>query len=78
MTWDDVARIGQRHMIFPHTGSHEARDAIITDAVSNARSSRPAGSIEKATGRPAPGFVYLHGTPYGESCPPERTPRAKH
>ncbi|NUS03009.1 MAG: polysaccharide deacetylase family protein [Hamadaea sp.] len=65
MTWDDVAEIGQRHVVIPHTGSHEEIERVLTAEDVEREIVRPRRDIERVTGREAPGFVWLHGTEFG-------------
>ncbi|TDC97781.1 hypothetical protein E1292_36425 [Nonomuraea deserti] len=67
MTWDDVAEIGQRHVVVPHTGSHEEIGRVRTAEDVEREIVRPRRDVERATGREAPAFVWLRGTEYGTS-----------
>lgn len=65
MTWDDVARIGERHVVVPHTGSHEQIERVLTAEDVEREITRPRRDIERVTGREAPAFVWLYGTEFG-------------
>ncbi|MEO3890814.1 hypothetical protein [Nonomuraea sp. B5E05] len=67
MTWDDVAEIGQRHVVVPHTGSHEEIGRVRTAEDVEREIVRPRRDVERATGREAPAFVWLRGTEFGTS-----------
>ena len=65
MTWDQVARIAERHLVIPHTGSHEQISKVVTPADIEREIFAPRRAVEKVTGREAPGFVWLYGSPFG-------------
>jgi peptidoglycan/xylan/chitin deacetylase (PgdA/CDA1 family) len=67
MTWDQVAALSQRHEIYPHTASHEGFDTIHDTADLEREVFEPKRLMEKATGKPARAFAWLHGSPYGRS-----------
>ncbi|WP_084963895.1 polysaccharide deacetylase family protein [Thermoactinospora rubra] len=65
MSWDDVARIAERHVVIPHTGSHEQISKVVTREDVEREIFEPRRAVERVTGREAPGFVWLYGAPYG-------------
>jgi peptidoglycan/xylan/chitin deacetylase (PgdA/CDA1 family) len=67
MTWDDVAQLSRRHVVTPHTASHEGINDVSTDADFEREIFAPKRAMDAATGQSAPAFVWLHGTAYGVS-----------
>ena len=67
MTWDDVARLAQRHVVTPHTASHVGINDVSTDDDLEREVLEPKRRIDAITGRSAPAFAWLHGTGYGLS-----------
>jgi peptidoglycan/xylan/chitin deacetylase (PgdA/CDA1 family) len=72
MTWDQVAGIAERHVVIPHTGSHEQISKVVTPADIEREILAPRRAVEKVTGREAPGFVWLYGSPFGTSPEQDR------
>ncbi|WP_062437158.1 polysaccharide deacetylase family protein [Herbidospora daliensis] len=67
LTWDEVAELGQRHVVVPHTGSHSPIGAITTAADVERELVEPRRRIQEVTGQEAVANVYLYGTPFGTS-----------
>ncbi|GIH28483.1 hypothetical protein Aph01nite_67930 [Acrocarpospora phusangensis] len=65
LTWDEVAEIAERHIVVPHTGSHEQITNIRTPADIDRELITPRRKIQEVTGQEAPATVYLYGTPFG-------------
>ncbi|HEX4812257.1 MAG TPA: polysaccharide deacetylase family protein [Nonomuraea sp.] len=67
MAWDDVAAIAERHVVIPHTGSHEEIAKVLSAEDVEREIVKPRRDVEHVTGREAAAFVWLYGTPYGTS-----------
>jgi peptidoglycan/xylan/chitin deacetylase (PgdA/CDA1 family) len=65
MDWDEVGALAERHVVLGHTAHHEGYDTVFTDEDLEREVAEPARRIEAATGRPTPGFVWLHGSSWG-------------
>lgn len=63
MTWDDLARIGRRHVVAAHTAHHAAAKDIVTPEDVEREITTPIGQIEELTGVVPPAFAFLFGTP---------------
>jgi hypothetical protein len=75
MSWDQVAALSQRHVITPHTATHEQITKIITPEDFEREIVEPRRAVERVTGREAPAFVALYGTPHGMSPDHDRAIR---
>ena len=62
MTWDDLARIGRRHVVAAHTAHHAAAKDVLTPADVEREIVVPARQIEELTGRVPPAFAFRLGT----------------
>ncbi len=65
MDWNEVRELAARHVILAHTASHEGYDTVFTDADLHREVVEPGRRILEMTGRPAAGFVWLHGSSFG-------------
>lgn len=63
MTWDHLARIGERHVVAAHTASHAAARTIVTPQDVEREITRPIRQLTQLTGRVPPAFAFLYGTP---------------
>ncbi|WP_407562863.1 polysaccharide deacetylase family protein [Streptomyces sp. 184] len=75
MTWDQVAQLAERHVVTPHTGSHEEIAKVVTAEDYEREIFAPRRAVERVTGREAPAFVWLYGSPYGTSPDHDRAVR---
>ena len=62
MTWDDVARIAERHVVAAHTAHHASAASITTAEDAEREVFDPVRRIADLTGTTPPGFAFLHGT----------------
>ena len=67
MSWDEVADLAQRHVVFPHTASHAGIADVVSDADVEREVVAPRTAMQRATGLPADVFCWLHGSPFGSS-----------
>jgi Polysaccharide deacetylase len=67
MTWDELKQLSERHVVFPHTASHEGFDTILDDADLAREVVEPKARMDAVTGQDAPAFAWLHGSAYGRS-----------
>lgn len=65
MTWDEVAQLGDRHIVFPHTASHAAQHEVVSGEDVEREIREPLRKVEAACNRAAPVFAWLHGTAWG-------------
>ena len=65
MSWDEVAALSERHVIMAHTARHEGYETVHTAEDLEREVAEPKRRIDAVTGRPTPGFVWLHGTSWG-------------
>ncbi|GAA1584483.1 polysaccharide deacetylase family protein [Leucobacter aridicollis] len=68
MTWDEVAQLSKRHVVFPHTARHEGYDNVFTAEDLEREVFEPKRKLEAVTGQEAPAFAWLHGSSYGQSA----------
>lgn len=64
MTWDDVARISERHVVAAHTANHTAAVDVVSEADIEREVLGPIRMIEQVTGRRPPAFAWLYGTAF--------------
>lgn len=67
MTWDEIAQLSQRHVVTPHTASHEGIADVATDEEFERQVFEPKRKMDAVTGGSAPAFAWLHGTQWGMS-----------
>ncbi|WP_061016019.1 polysaccharide deacetylase family protein [Microbacterium sp. CCH5-D1] len=67
MSWDEVAEVSKRHVVFPHTAHHEGFDTTLSDEDILREVVESKAQLEAVTGQEAPAFVWLHGSSYGQS-----------
>lgn len=67
MSWDDVARLSERHVVLPHTASHVGIIDVSTDEDLQREVLEPKRRMDAVTGQSAPAFAWLWGSPYGVS-----------
>lgn len=67
MTWDEVAELSTRHVVFPHTASHDGIADVVTDEDVFREVVEPKQKMDAVTGQSAAGFSWLFGAPWGSS-----------
>ncbi|ALE04811.1 hypothetical protein AL755_03790 (plasmid) [Arthrobacter sp. ERGS1:01] len=67
MTWDDVGRLSERHVVTPHTAAHLGINDISTDDDLQREVFEPKRKMDAVTGQSAPAFAWLHGSAWGLS-----------
>jgi peptidoglycan/xylan/chitin deacetylase (PgdA/CDA1 family) len=67
MTWDQVADLSRRHVVTPHTASHDGIADIVTDEDLEREIVQPKRRMDAVTGQSAPAMAYLWGSPFGGS-----------
>ena len=72
MTWDEVSTLSERHVVTPHTASHEGLDTVLDASDLEREVAEPKRRTDAATGGGAAAFAWLAGTPYGRSAPHDR------
>lgn len=73
MTWEEIAALSSRHVVAPHTASHDGIADVSTDEDFEREIFEPKRKMDAVTGRSAAAFAWLHGTQWGMS---ERHDRA--
>lgn len=68
MTWDQVGDLAQRHVVTPHTASHDGIAEIVTDDDLEREIVAPKRRLDALTGQDSPAMAYLWGSPYGASA----------
>lgn len=63
MTWDDLARLAERHVVAAHTATHAAARMITTQEDVEREILAPVRRLTEVTGRVPPAFAFLYGTP---------------
>lgn len=76
MTWDEVVELSQRHIVTPHTASHDGIAEIVTDDDLEREIVEPKRRLDSITGQDAPAMAYLGGSPYGGSARHDAAVRA--
>jgi hypothetical protein len=72
LTWDEVADLAQRHVVYPHTATHDSIADVVTPADFHREIVEPKRKLDAVTGQSAAAFAWLHGTPWGVSPPHDR------
>ena len=67
MSWDEVARLSARHVVFPHTASHDGIADVVTDEDLHREIAEPKRRMDAVTGQSAAAFSWLFGSPGGAS-----------
>ncbi|GJF34613.1 hypothetical protein KNE206_73130 [Kitasatospora sp. NE20-6] len=68
MTWDQVAALGERHVVTPHTACHEETANIVTPEDFEREIFAPKRRMDAVTGQSAACFAFLRGTSRGHSA----------
>ncbi len=76
MSWDEVADVSSRHVVFPHTASHDGFDSPATPGDLAREVLEPKRRLDAVTGQDAPAFAWLHGSPTGVSAAHDAAVRA--
>lgn len=63
MTWEDLERIAENHVVAAHTASHTAAAEITTTEDAEREILNPVRQLRELTGRTPPAFAFLFGTP---------------
>jgi hypothetical protein len=75
LTWDEVAELSSRHVVFPHTASHDGIAEVVTDEDVEREVVEPKRRMDAVTGQSAAGFAWLFGSPWGSSARHDRALR---
>ncbi len=67
MSWPEIAELAGRHVVFPHTASHDGITDIVSDEDIFREITEPKQKMDAVTGQSAPAFAWLHGSPWGAS-----------
>ena len=67
MTWDEIGGVSERHVITPHTASHDGIADIVTDDDLVREVLEPKRLMDARIGGDAPAMAWLWGTPFGGS-----------
>lgn len=67
LSWEEIAEMSRRHVVFPHTGSHEGIADVVTPEDFEREITLPKQRMDAVTGQSAAAFVWLHGSPWGAS-----------
>ncbi|RJK94242.1 polysaccharide deacetylase family protein [Vallicoccus soli] len=67
MTWDELARVGERHVVAAHTARHSTGLDLVTREDVEREVLGPCRAIERAVGRAPAAFAFYSGTPYDPS-----------
>ena len=68
MSWDEVAALSARHVVFPHTASHDGIADIISDDDLFREVIEPKRKMDAVTGQSAAAFSWLFGSAWGSSA----------
>ena len=75
MTWDDVARLAERHDVGAHTATHATAASVTTPADLEREVLAPLRKVAEVTGRPPAAAAWLGGTPFDPGHPGDRAAR---
>lgn len=67
MTWDEVADLSTRHVVFPHTAAHAGIADVATAGDLYREVVQPKQRLDAVTGQDSAAFAWLGGSPYGVS-----------
>ena len=67
MNWDEVAALGERHVVFAHTSSHAGTADVSTPADLHREVEEPKARMDAVTGQDCAAHAWLRGTPFGAS-----------
>lgn len=68
LTWEEARELSRRHVVFPHTASHDGLAETVTAADLEREVTEPVRLLAEHTeGRAAPVFAWMGGTPWGAS-----------
>ena len=67
MSWAEIAELSARHVLYPHTASHQGITDVITDEDFRRQVVEPKQRMDAVTGQSAAAFAWLHGSPWGAS-----------
>ena len=76
MTWDEVCDLSLRHVVTPHTASHDGIADIVTDDDLQREIIDPKRRMDAMTGQDSPAMAFLMGSPYGRSARHDAAVRA--
>ena len=68
MSWEEVATLSARHVVFPHTASHDGIADVVTEEDLHREVVEPKRRMDAVTGQSAAAFSWLFGSPWG--CSP--------
>ena len=72
MTWDDLASIGERHVVAAHTGTHAEATDVRTAADARRELVEPRRAIQRCTGQAPAAMAWRYGAPYDPASPVSR------
>lgn len=75
MTWDQVGELSERHVVTPHTATHEQISRIVTPEDFEREIFAPKRRMDAVTGQSAALCAFLKGTPLGRSAPHDQALR---
>jgi hypothetical protein len=67
LSWEEVAELSRRHVVFPHTASHDGIADVVTDDDLYREILEPKRKMDAVTGQSAAAFSWLFGSPWGSS-----------
>ncbi len=67
MSWPEIADLSARHVVYPHTASHDGIADVVSDEDLYREVVEPKTRMDAMTGQSAPAFAWLHGSPWGSS-----------
>lgn len=67
MSWEEIADLSERHVVTPHTASHQGLADVATDEDLHREVVEPKQLLDAVTGQSAPAFVWLLGSAWGMS-----------
>lgn len=69
MTWDELARVAERHVVCAHTANHMPLHEVVDPVLVEREVLEPVRRLTDLTGRTPPAHAFMYGRPYEPDHP---------